>query len=107
MFGGRVFQQTVGIPMGTNCAPLLSDLFLYSYEADSIHGLLKKNEKKLTRCFNFTFRYIDDIRSLNNSRFDDFVDRIYSIELEIKDTTDTDRSASYFDLHLEIDSEGD
>jgi hypothetical protein len=28
------------------------------------------------------------------------------IELEIKDTTDTDRSASYLDLHLEIDSEG-
>ena len=28
-FGGRVFQQTVGIPMGTNCAPLLSELFLY------------------------------------------------------------------------------
>jgi hypothetical protein len=43
----RVFQQTVGIPMGTNCAPLLADLFLYSYEADFIHGLLKKNEKKL------------------------------------------------------------
>ena len=33
MFDGRVFQQTVGIPMGTNCAPLLADLFLYSYEA--------------------------------------------------------------------------
>jgi hypothetical protein len=37
---------------------------------------------------------------LNNSRFGDFV------ELEIKDTTDTDRFASYLDLHLEIDSEG-
>ena len=36
MFSGRVFQQTVGIPMGTNCAPLLADLFLYSYEADFI-----------------------------------------------------------------------
>ena len=35
-FGGRVFQQTVGIPMGTNCAPLLVDLFLYYYEADFI-----------------------------------------------------------------------
>ena len=46
------------------------------------------------------------ILSLNNSRFGDFVDRIYPIELEIKDNTDTDRSASYFDLHLEIDSEG-
>ena len=45
--GGRVFQQTVGISMGTNCAPLLADLFLYSYEADVIQGLLRKNEKKL------------------------------------------------------------
>jgi hypothetical protein len=106
MFGGRVFQQTVGIPMGTNYVPLLADLFLYSYEADFIQGLLKKNERKLTRSFNFTFRYIDDVLSLNNSRFGDFVDRIYPIKLEIKDTTDTDRSASYLDIHLDIDSEG-
>ena len=106
IFGGRVFQQTVGIPMGTNCAPLLADLFLYSYEADFIQELPKKNEKKLARSFHFTFRYIDDVFSLNNSRFGDFVDRIYPIELEIKDTTYTDRSASYIDLHLEIDSEG-
>ena len=52
------------------------------------------------------FRYLDDVLSLSNSRFGDFVDRIYPIELEIKDTTDTDRSVSYLDLHLEIDSEG-
>ena len=105
MFGGRVFQQTVGIPKGTNSAPLLADLFLYSYGADFIQGLLKKNEKKLARSFKFTFRYIDDVLSLNNSRFGDFVDRIFPIELEKKNTTDTDRSASYLDLHLEIDSE--
>ena len=92
--------------MGTNCAPLLADLFLYSYKADFIEGLLKKNEKKLARSFNFTFCYIDDVLSLNNSRSGDFVDRIYPIELYIKDTTDTDRSASYLDIHLEIDSEG-
>jgi hypothetical protein len=41
-----------------------------------------------------------------NFRFGDFVDRIFPTELEIKDTTDTYRSASYLDLHLEIDSEG-
>ena len=46
------------------------------------------------------FRYINVVLSLNNSRFGDFV------ELEIKHTTDIDRSASYLDLHLEIDSEG-
>ena len=106
MLGGPVFQQTVGIPMGTNCDPLLVDLFLYSYEADFIQGLLVKNEKKLARFFNLTFSYTDDVLSLNNSRLGDFVDRIYPIELAKKDTTDTDRSASYLDLHLEIDSEG-
>ena len=31
-FGGRLFRQVIGIPIGTNCAPLLADLFLYSYE---------------------------------------------------------------------------
>ena len=92
--------------MGTNCAHHLANLFFYLYEADFIQGLLKKNEKRLARSFNFTFRYIDDVLSLNNSRFGDFVYCIYPIELEIKDTTDTDRSASYLDLHLEIDSEG-
>ena len=68
--------------------------------------LLKNNEKKPARSFNFTFRYIDDVLSLNNSWFGDFVDRIYLIELEIKDITDTDRSSAYLDLHLEIDREG-
>jgi hypothetical protein len=49
---------------------------------------------------------IDDVLSRMNSRFGDFVDHIYPINLEIKDATDTDRYASYIDLHLEIDSEG-
>jgi hypothetical protein len=50
-------------------------------------------------------RIIGDALSLNNYKFGDFVDRIYPIESEIKDTTDTAMSASYLDLHLEIDSE--
>jgi hypothetical protein len=72
--------------MGTNCVPLLVDLFLYSYKAYFIQGFLKKNEMKLARSFNFTFRYIDDVLSLDNFRFGDFVDRIYPIELRIQDT---------------------
>jgi hypothetical protein len=46
-FGGRVFQQTVGIPMDTQCASLSPTCSFFSYEVDFIHGLLKKNEKKL------------------------------------------------------------
>ena len=78
----------------------------HSRRLDFIRGLLKKTEKKLARSFNFTFRYIDDVLSLINSNFDNFVDHIYTIELERKDNTYTYRSASYIDLHLEIDSEG-
>ena len=105
IFGGRFLQQTVGIPQCTNCAPLLAELFLYSYDAYFIQGLLRKNEKKLARSFNCSFRYMYDVLLLINCSFGDFVDRIYPIELEIKDSTDTDMFASYLDLHLEIDNE--
>ena len=47
------------------------------------------------------FLYTDDVFSLNN-----FVDHIYPIEPEKKDTTDTDMSTSNLDLQLEIDSQG-
>jgi hypothetical protein len=105
IFGERLLQQTVGISQSTNSAPLLAELFLYTYEADFIQGLLKENEKKLARSFIFNFRYIYDVLLLINCSFGDFVDRIYPIELEIKDSTDTDRLASYLNLHLEIDNE--
>ena len=71
------------------------DVF-FPYEAEFIQVLLKKNEKKLARSFVFTFRYIDDVLSLNNSRFGDFVDSIYPIELEIKNTTYTDKCFNFF-----------
>ena len=46
MFGGLVLQQRVGISMGSICAPLLADLLFYSYEADFIQGLQKKQNKR-------------------------------------------------------------
>ena len=51
-------------------------------------------------------RYMGDVLSLNNSKFCEFVDRIYHLEIEITHTTDTARSASYLDLNLKIDSHG-
>jgi hypothetical protein len=65
--------------MGTNCVPLLGDLFLYPYKAYVNQRLLKKNEQKLSWSFNFTFRYIDDVLSLKTFCY--FVDRIYPIEI--------------------------
>ena len=103
-FGGVIFQQTIGIPMGTNCAPLLADLFLYTYEAEFIQNLIARKQKNIAQSFNFTYRYIDDVLSLSNSDFDKYIHTIYPPELEIKNTTDSNKSSSYLDLLLSIDA---
>jgi hypothetical protein len=94
----QVFQQSVGIPMGINRAPLLADLFLYSYEAEFIQKLLYKKKMSLAVAFNSTFRYIDDVLSINNNQFQLYVNSIYPNELEIKDTTESSTSAPYIDV---------
>ena len=83
-FGGTLFQQVVGIPKATNCAPLLADLFLYSYESEFLQKLVKDKKIHDARAFNFTYRYIDDVLSINNSRFSEFLPLIYPPELEVK-----------------------
>ena len=55
-FAGMTFRQTIGIPMGTNCAPLLADLFLYSYEAEFMQSLQKSGCKRIAKRFNNILR---------------------------------------------------
>ena len=105
VFAGKVFQQIVGIPMGTNCAPLLADIFLYSYEAEFIQSLLSTGRKQLASRFNFTYRYIDDVLSINNPEIENYQGQMSPVELEIKDTTESNTSASYLDLLLSIGRE--
>ena len=97
-FGGQLFQQMVGIPMGTNCAPLLADLFLYSYENEFLDKLIKEGKRKLARRFSLSYRYIDDLISFNNKRFKEFISDIYPKELTISETTESTSVASYLDL---------
>ena len=108
MFGGKIFQQIVGIPMGTNCVPFLADLFLHSYESEFLQKLSKDKKMKEATCrsFNFTYRYIDDVLSINNPDFSNWISLIYLSELEIKETTDTASSALFLDIYLEFDSSG-
>ena len=98
VFTGKVFQQIIGIPIGTNCAPLLSDIFLYSYEAEFIQSLRSTGRKRLTSHLNFTYRYIYDVLSINNPDFENYLGQMYPSELDIKDTTESNTSASYLDL---------
>ena len=97
-FGGQLFWQMVGIPMGTYCAPLLADLFLYSHENEFLDKLIKEGERKLARKFNLSYHYINDPISFNNTRFKEFLSDIYRKELIISETTESTSIASYLDL---------
>jgi hypothetical protein len=67
--------------MGTNCAPSVTDLFLYSYEAEFVQKLLQDNNKKLavSYMYNLTFTYVDDVLSINNHNFHNYVYLIYPV----------------------------
>ena len=91
--------------MGTNCAPLLADIFLYSYEAEFIVFAKNWKGKKLASQFNFPYRNTNDVLSINNPDFDNYMGQMYPAELDIKDTTESNTSASYFDLLLSIGRE--
>ena len=82
-FGGQLFQQMVGIPMRTNCTPLLADLFLYSYENEFLDKLINEG-KKLARKFNLSLRYTDDLIFFNNKRFKAFISGIYPKNLQFQ-----------------------
>ena len=93
-------------PSGFSLAPLLADIFLYSYGADFIQSLLSTGKKHLASRFNLTCRYIDDVLSINNPEFENYLGQMYPAELEIKDTTESTTSASYLDLLLSIGRDG-
>ena len=106
VFAGKVFQQIIGIPMGTNCVTLLADIFLISYETEFIQSLLSTGRKRLASRFNITYRYTDDVLSINNPDFENYLGQMYPPELEMKDTTESNTSASYLDLLLSIGKDG-
>lgn len=101
--GDRVFRQVIGIPMGTDCAPYLANLFLYSYELDFMKQLLKDGNHTILRKFNKCFRYIDDLLTINNDNFiEKWKHKIYPPELNLTSEDKNDQKVNFLDLHLFI-----
>ena len=105
-FGGRLFRQVIGIPMGTNCAPLLADLFLYSYENEFLDNMIRSGHRRLARSFTLCYRYIDDLIVFNNKKFLDYLKEIYPSQLTVEKANKSDHLADYLDLTFIIDSGG-
>ena len=101
-FGSKLYRQIVGIPMGTNCAPLVADLFLFCYERDFMLSLSEDNQSGVIETFNSTSRYLDDLLNIDNNFFDSMVNRIYPSELQLNKANVSDAEASFLILHLSI-----
>ena len=101
-FGSKLYRQIVDISMGTNCAPLVADLFLFCYERDFMLSLSEENQSGVIEAFNSTSRYLDDLLNIDNNFFDSMVNRIYPAELQLNKANVSDAEASFLDLHLSI-----
>ena len=101
-FCSKLYRQFVGIPMGTNCAPLVADLFLFCYERHFMLSLSEDNQSDVIEAFNSTSRYLDDLLNIDNDFLDSMVNLIYPSELQLNMANVSDTEASFLDLHLSI-----
>ena len=99
-FGTKLYRQTIGIPMGTNCAPLVANLFLFCYERDFMMSLSREYQADIIEAFNSTSRYLDDLLNIDNIYFDQMVDRIHPTELHLNRANSSDTEAPFLDLNL-------
>ena len=88
--------------MGTNCAPLVADLFLFCYERDFMKSLTNEKRYDQIDAFNSTSRYLDDLLNIDNIHFEHMVHRIYSAKLQLNKANVSDTEAAFLDLNLSI-----
>ena len=95
-FGTKLYRQIVGIPMDTNCAPLVADLFLFCYERDFMTSLFDVKQAAIIEAFKSTSRYLDDLLNIDNPYFEGMVNRIYPPELQLNKANTSDTEAPFF-----------
>ena len=91
--------------MGTNCAPLVADLFLFCYERDFIMSLSDDKQADIIDAFNTTSRYLDDILNIYNVYFDNLISQTYPSELQLNKAYTSDTEVAFLDLHLSISND--
>ena len=88
------------MPIGPNCALSLIDIFLYSHEQNALSRYCMP--KETTSQLSFTYKYIDDVLSINNTDFDTSLGQMYPAEIRMKDMTESNTSAAYLGMLLSI-----
>ena len=103
-FRGRIYRQVIGIPMGSDCASQIADLFLYWYEHSFVSASLT-DHPTVVRTLKYGSRYIDDLNVPNCSlTLENIICKdIYPNELEIVRTNDDSCYSPFLDLDIFVD----
>ena len=100
--GNKVLRQIIGIPMGGDPAPFWANLFLFYFEHKWIKKMRQTNNV-LARKFSHTFRYIDDLLTINDGgMFDRYYKEIYPEELQLKKENINCNSCTFLDIKIDI-----
>ena len=103
VYHGNVYRQKVGIPMGTNCAPFLANIFLHVYEYEYLNKLVNEGNLGTAKLLSNTFRYQDDCIALNDGdAFRQHYRRMYPAEMTLENTNLTKAVCTFLDLRISI-----
>ena len=103
VLGDKCFKQQIGIPMGTDCAPFLANLFLFAFEFQWIDKQRKAKRHQLLKKFLGCGRYIDDLLMVNNDgAMEKHMTDIYPKELILIPDDSKCQSVSFLDLQIVI-----
>ena len=104
VFHDKVYRQVVGIPMGTNCAPFVANIYLHTFEYEYLKKLINNGELNIARLLSNTFRYQDDCIAVNDGGvFGEHFGRMYQGSMmELKPTNLTRDKCTFLDLTISI-----
>ena len=81
--------------MGTNCASLIANLFLFCYERDFMMSLSDDKQADIIDVFDTTAKYLYGILNINNAYYDNMVSQIYPSELHLNKANTSDTKAAF------------
>ena len=111
-FGPYIFKQILGIPMGGNVSPLITDLFLLSLEYKFVRDLVDSSKKNnlpdklaLAKALSNNSRYIDDILVCNFKKFDEVAKLIYPNSIPLTQGNTNDYQENFLDININVDND--
>ena len=99
-FGTNLYRQIVANLMGSNCASLVADMFLFCYERDFMTSLSGVKQAEIIEAFKSTSRCLEDLLNIDTPYFEGMVNHIYLPEMQLNKANTSDTEVPFLDLHF-------